>query len=175
VKDSFGSLDILVNNAGLTHWGSLAQTSVADFDRLVAVNARGAFLMMRAAADQLADGGRVVNISSGATSTAVAGIGLYSGVKAFLDQVTKVAAVEFAARRITVNAVPPGSTATGPFARLTAAQLAEAGSAFALGRIGEPADTAAVVAFLASAEAGFVTGQVIYNAGGQRGPVRWSA
>ena len=141
---------------------------------LVAVNARAPFLMMRAAADQLADGGRVVNISSGVTSTALAGIGLYSGVKAFVDQVTRVAAVEFAARGITVNAVAPGSTATGPFARLTAAQRAEAGAAFGLGRIGEPADTAAVVAFLASEEAGFVTGQVIYNVGGQRGPVRWT-
>ena len=152
----------------------MAQTSVADFDRHIAVNARGPFLMMRAAADALADGGRVVNISSGITSTALAGIGLYSGVKAFLDQVTRVAAVEFAARQITVNAVAPGSTATGPFAGMTAAQRAEAGSGFALGRIGEPADTAAVVAFLASADAGFVTGQVIYCVGGQRGPIRWT-
>jgi len=174
VVREFGRLDILVNNAGITHWGALAQTSVEDFDRLVAVNARAPFLMMRAAADRLADGGRVVNISSGVTSTALAGIGLYSGVKAFVDQVTRVAAVEFAARGITVNAVAPGSTATGPFAQLTAAQRAEAGAAFALGRIGEPADTAAVVAFLVSEEAGFVTGQVIYNVGGQRGPLRWT-
>jgi 3-oxoacyl-[acyl-carrier protein] reductase len=174
VLNSFGSIDILVNNAGLTHWGSLARTSVEDFDRLVAVNARGPFLMMGAAAERLADGGRVINISSGVTSTALAGIGLYSGVKAFLDQVTRVAAAEFAARRITVNAVAPGSTATGPFGQLTAAQRAEADAAFALGRIGEPADTAAVVAFLASDEAGFVTGQVIHCAGGQRGPIRWT-
>jgi 3-oxoacyl-[acyl-carrier protein] reductase len=172
VVGEFGRVDILVNNAGITHWGALAQTSLEDFDRLVAVNARAPFLMMQAAADKLADGGRVVNISSGVTSTALAGIALYSGVKAFLDQVTKVAAAEFAARGITVNAVGPGSTATGPFAHLTAAQRAEAGAAFALGRIGEPADTAGLVAFLASADAAFVTGQIIYNAGGQRGPIR---
>ncbi len=174
IAGGLGGLDILVNNAGITHWGSVAQTSVEDFDRLVAVNARAPFLMMQAAADKLTDGGRVVNISSGVTSTALAGIALYSGAKAFLDQVTKVAAAEFAARRITVNAVAPGSTATGPFAQLTAGQRAEAGSAFALGRIGEPADTAAVVAFLASEEAGFITGQVIYNVGGQRGPISWA-
>ncbi len=173
VTGEFGRLDILVNNAGVTHWGSVAQTSVEDFDRLVAVNARGPFLMMRAAADRLADGGRVVNISSGVTSTAVAGIALYSGVKAFLDQVTRVAAAEFAGRRITVNAVAPGSTATGPFASLTEEQKAAAGTSFGIGRIGEPADTAAVVAFLASAEAGFLTGQVIYVVGGQHGPVGW--
>jgi 3-oxoacyl-[acyl-carrier protein] reductase len=172
VVGEFGRLDILVNNAGVTHWGSVTQTSVEDFDRLVAVNARGPFLMMQAAAERLADGGRVVNISSGVTSTAVAGIGLYSGVKAFLDQVTRVAAVEFAGRGITVNAVAPGSTATGPFASLTEEQRGAAGTSFGIGRIGEPADTAAVVAFLASAEAGFVTGQVIYVVGGQHGPVR---
>jgi 3-oxoacyl-[acyl-carrier protein] reductase len=172
VVGEFGRLDILVNNAGITHWGSVAQTSAEDFDRLVAVDARAPLLMMRAAAGTLADGGRVVNISSGVTSTALAGIALYSGAKAFLDQVTRVAAVEFAARRITVNAVGPGSTMSGPFGQMTAEQKAEASSAFALGRIGEPTDTAGVVAFLASEDAGFVTGQVIYNAGGQRGPIR---
>jgi 3-oxoacyl-[acyl-carrier protein] reductase len=172
VAGEFGRLDILVNNAGITHWGSVAQTSVEDFGRLVAVDARAPFLMMRAAAGTLADGGRVVNISSGVTGTALAGIALYSGAKAFLDQVTKVAAVEFAARRITVNAVGPGSTASGPFGHMTAQQKADASSAFALGRIGELADTAGVVAFLASEDAGFVTGQVIYAAGGQRGPIR---
>jgi 3-oxoacyl-[acyl-carrier protein] reductase len=169
---AFGRLDILVNNAGVTHWGAVAQTSLEDFDRLVAVNARAPFLMMQAASERLSDGGRVVNISSGVTSTAVAGIALYSGVKAFLDQVTRVAAVELAGRGITVNAVAPGSTATGPFASLTAEQKVAAGTSFGIGRIGEPADTAAVVAFLASAEAGFVTGQVIYVVGGQHGPVR---
>ena len=84
VVGEFGRLDILVNNAGITHWGALAQTRLEDFDRLVAVDARAPFLMMQAAADTLADGGRVVNISSGVTSTALAGIALYSGVKAFL-------------------------------------------------------------------------------------------
>ena len=175
VVGEFGRVDILVNNAGVTHWGALAQTSVEDFDRLVAVDARAPFLMMQAAAGKLADGGRVVNISSGVTNTAVAGIALYSGVKAFVNQVTRVAAIEFAARGITVNAVGPGSTATGPFAQVTAAQRAEAGAAFALGRIGEPADTAGLVAFLASEDAAFITGQIIYNAGGQRGPIRWTA
>lgn len=74
--------------------------------------------------------------------------------------------------RITVNAVGPGSTMSGPFGQMTAEQKTEASSAFALSRIGEPADTTGVVAFLASEDAGFVTGHVIYNAGGQRGPIR---
>lgn len=165
------ALDILVNNAGVAHWAPLSRTELADFDRLVNVNARGPFMMMRAASDILADGGRVINISSGVTNTALAGMSLYSGVKAFLDQVTKVAAVEFAPRGITVNAVAPGTTATGPFGHLSDKQRAQAGSAFDLGRIGEAADTAGVVAFLASEDASFITGQVIYNVGGQHGPV----
>jgi 3-oxoacyl-[acyl-carrier protein] reductase len=170
---AFGKLDILVSNAGVTYWGPLADTSPEDFDHLVAVDARAPFLLMRAAAGRLSDGGRVVNVSSGVTSAAqpVPGSALYSGAKAFVDQVTRVAATEFAARGITVNAVAPGSTATGRLAALSAGQRAELAAAFALGRIGEPADTAAVVAFLVSDEAGFITGQVIYNTGGQHGPV----
>lgn len=171
VTAEFGTLDILINNAGITHRASLAQARLEDFDRLVAVNARAPFLMMQAAAECLGEGGRVVNISSGVTSSALAGIGLYSGVKAFLDQMTKVAAVEFASRRITVNAVAPGSTATGPFGQLSAEQRQKAGAAFGLGRIGEPSDTAGLVAFLASDDAAFITGQIIYNTGGQHGPV----
>lgn len=66
----------------------------------------------------------------------------------------------------------PGSTMSGPFGQMTAEQKTAASSAFALGRIGEPTDMTGVVAFLASEDAGFVTGQVIYNAGGQRGPIR---
>jgi 3-oxoacyl-[acyl-carrier protein] reductase len=171
----FGRLDILVNNAGLTHWAALAAITVADFDRLVAVDARAPLLTMQAAATALTEGGRVINICSGVTAVPLAGIGLYSGVKAFLDQVTKVAALELAARKITVNAVAPGSVATGPFEHLSAAQRAEAGAAFALGRIGEAADVAAAVAFLASDDAAFITGQILHVSGGQRGPIRWTA
>jgi 3-oxoacyl-[acyl-carrier protein] reductase len=94
-------------------------------------------------------------------------------VKAFLDQGGR-GGVRRARdpRGITVNAVALGSTATGPFAGLSADQKVAAGSPFGIGRIGKPADTAAVVAFLASAEAGFITGQVSYAVGGQHGPVR---
>jgi 3-oxoacyl-[acyl-carrier protein] reductase len=168
--DGLGRLDILVNNAGVTVWAPLARIPVEEFDRLVAVDARAPFFLLQAAAGQLTDGGRVVNVSSAVTSTALAGSSLYSGVKAFLDQITRVAAVELAPRRITVNAVAPGTTATGRLADTTPEQRAEMGSSFSLGRIGEPADTAALVAFLASDEASFITGQVIYNNGGQLRP-----
>ena len=166
-----GKLDILVNNAGVTSWGPLASVPLEELDRLVAIDAWAPFLMMQAVAVTLSEGGRVVNVSSAVTSTALAGLSLYSAVKAFVDQLTRVAAVEFASRRITVNAVAPGTTATGRLAEPTSEQRTQMGASFTLGRIGEPADTAALVAFLASEEAGFITGQVIYNNGGQLRPV----
>jgi 3-oxoacyl-[acyl-carrier protein] reductase len=172
VLREFGRWDVLVNNAGVMHWSPLAATRTQDIDHLVAVDARAPMLLMRAAAEKLADGGRIVNISSGVTATALPGLGLYSGVKAMLDQVTKVAAAELGVRRITVNAVGPGSTATGPFAQLSTEDKERNGAAFGLGRMGEPEDTANLVSFLVSAGADFVTGQVIYCAGGQLGPVR---
>jgi 3-oxoacyl-[acyl-carrier protein] reductase len=168
---AFGKLDILVNNAGITFWAPMRSIPIEEFDRLVAVDARAPFLIMQAAAPALSEGGRVVNISSAVTSTALAGSSLYAGVKAFLDQMTRVAAVELASRRITVNAIAPGTTATGRLANPTAEQRVQMGASFTLGRIGEPADTAALVAFLASEEASFITGQVIYNNGGQLRPV----
>jgi 3-oxoacyl-[acyl-carrier protein] reductase len=158
-----------VNNAGVTFWRPIAQMDVESFDRIVAVDVRAPFLMMKEAADALSDGGRVISIASGVTSSAVPGSSLYSGAKAFIDQLTKVAALEFSTRRITVNAVAPGSTATGPFAALPADRLAELGAAAF--HLGSPADTAALVAFLASDEASFITGQIIYNTGGQHGSI----
>ncbi|MGO9974367.1 MAG: SDR family NAD(P)-dependent oxidoreductase [Solirubrobacteraceae bacterium] len=172
---SLGKLDILVSNAGIAPWGPLTRVTVEDFDHLLAVDARAPFLLMQASAERMSEGGRIVNISSAVTSTALAGSSLYSGAKAFIDQVTRVAAIELAPRRITVNAVAPGTTATGRLADPTPEQRAQMGEAFTLGRIGEPADTAALVAFLASEQAGFITGQVIYNNGGQTRPVGWAA
>jgi 3-oxoacyl-[acyl-carrier protein] reductase len=171
VVEQLGRLDILVNNAGVTTWGALGHISVEEFDGAVAVNARAPFLVLQAASRVLFDGGRVINISSGVTSSPQPGSALYAATKAFVDQVTKVAAVELASRRITVNAVAPGTTTTGRLANLTDEERTVAGASFGLGRIGEPADTAGLVAFLASDDAAFITGQVIYNTGAQRGRV----
>ncbi|MGH9017945.1 MAG: SDR family NAD(P)-dependent oxidoreductase, partial [Acidimicrobiales bacterium] len=131
-----GHLDILVNNAGVTSWGPLTRVQLDEFDRLIAIDARAPFLMMQAVADTLTEGGRVVNISSAVTSTALAGLSLYSAVKAFVDQMTKVSAIEFAPKRITVNAVAPGTTATGRLAEPTPEQRTQMGASFTLGRIG---------------------------------------
>ena len=163
----FGRLDIVVNNAGVTYWRPLAKTPLEDIEHLFALDARAPYLVIQAAADKLAEGGRVINISSSVTSVALPGSSLYSGVKAFVDQVTKVAAFELAGRGITVNAVAPGTTATGRWSQMPAEQQQHVIDTFALGRVGEPKDTAGLVAFLASEDAGFITGQVIYNTGGQ--------
>lgn len=171
-----GRLDVVVNNAAVTSFGRIEMVSIEPvgakaFDRLVAVDARAPFLLLGAAVGALADGGRVITISSALTSTALAGLSLYSMAKAFVEQLTKVAAVELAPRRITVNAVAPGTTAAGRLSNPSPEQRDQWGAAFSLGRIGEPDDTAAVVALLASDDAGFITGQVITNNGGQLGPV----
>ncbi len=171
VVEQLGRLDIVVNNAGVTTWGAIGEVPVEGFDRAVAVNARAPFLILQAASGVLSTGGRIINISSGVTSSPQPGSALYAATKAFVEQLTKVAAVELAPRQITVNAVAPGTTTTGRLAELTDDQRAVAGASFGLGRIGEPADTAGLVAFLASEDAAFITGQVIHNTGAQRSRV----
>jgi NAD(P)-dependent dehydrogenase (short-subunit alcohol dehydrogenase family) len=112
----------------------------------------------------------VVNVSSDVTSTGLAGLSPYSAANAFVDQMTRVATIEFAPRRITVNAVARGTTATGRLAEPTPEQRVQMGASFTLGRVGETADTAALIAYLVSKEASFITGQVIYHNGGRIGP-----
>lgn len=163
----FGRVDLLVNNAGALHWAGLRESTLDDVDRLLAVNARAPFLMVQAAADKLAEGGRIVNLSSGVTSMPMPNTALYGGVKAFVDQFTRVAALELGERRITVNAVAPGTSATERWEYIPAERRAQLETMFPLGRVGRPADTANLVAFLVSDDADFITGQVIYNTGGQ--------
>ncbi|HEY3873065.1 MAG TPA: SDR family oxidoreductase [Actinocrinis sp.] len=163
----FGKVDILVNNAGALHWFPLRESTLEDVDLLLAVNARAPFLLVQAAADKLAEGGRIVNLSSAAISTAMPNTALYGGSKAFVEQLTRVAALELGARRITVNAVGPGTSATESWEQIPAERRAQLEGMFALGRVGRPADTANLVSFLVGDEADFITGQVIYNTGGQ--------
>jgi 3-oxoacyl-[acyl-carrier protein] reductase len=163
----FGRLDILVNNAAALHWAPLRETTIEDIDLLLAVNARAPFLLVQAAADKLNEGGRIVNLSSAAISTPMPNSCLYGGSKAFVEQLTKAAALELGARRITVNAIGPGTSITERWEHTPAERREELEHMFALGRVGRPADTANLVAFLVSDDADFITGQVIYNTGGQ--------
>ena len=165
-----GGLDILVNNAG----GLLARVAIAEMSddhwhRVLDLNLASAFYCTRAATRHLGRGGRIVNVSSQAAENGGgSGASAYAAAKAGLIGFTRAAAKELGGRGITVNAVAPGFIADTPFHATFSspesqrAMVAQAAAA----RAGEPADVAAVVAFLASPEAGYVTGTVTDINGG---------
>jgi 3-oxoacyl-[acyl-carrier protein] reductase len=161
-----GRLDILVNNAGVGALGPLEELSLAQVDEVLAVNVRSAFLMAQAAAVHLSAGGRIVNIGSCMVER-VPGPGgtLYALSKSALTGLTKALARELGGRGITANLVHPGpidtemNPADGPMA-----DAQRAGTA--LGHYGEGADVAGMVAYLAGAEAGYVTGAALSIDGG---------
>lgn len=161
----FGGLDIVVNNAAVALMKPLAEFSAEEFDRIFAVNTRGVFFCCREAARRLRGGGRIVNISTGATVGGTAGGAVYCASKAAVEQFTRALARELAGRRITVNTVSPGFTETDMFASLP--HLAElAPKLTPLGRAGKPEEVAAVAAWLCTEDAGWITGQNIQAGGG---------
>ncbi|WP_024804582.1 SDR family oxidoreductase [Nocardia sp. BMG51109] len=166
-EDAFGGLDILVVNAGIARFAPIADASTEDFDQQFAVNTRATFLALREAARRLRDGGRVVVISSGATVTGRPGAGVYAASKAATDQLVRAAAGELGARGITVNSVRPGAIRTDSLlGTVDTAALDAIADRTPLRRIGEPTDIAGIVAFLASADAGWITGQHLHAGGG---------
>lgn len=164
--EAFGALDIVVNNVGINLVSPIATTDESDFDRIVAVNFKGSFLVMKHAANAVSDNGRIINISTGNTRVSMPFIGVYAATKAAVEQMGFSLARELGSRGVTVNAVLPGLTDTDglrPEIREHAASIIEMTP---LGRIGTPEDVAEVVAFLASEEARWVTGQTIGASGG---------
>ncbi len=163
-----GSLDILVNNAGITRDTLLVRMKEEDWDRVVTVNLKGAFLCTRAAAKVMMKqrSGRIVNIASVVGVMGNAGQANYSASKAGLIGLTKSAAKELAARGITVNALAPGYIETEMTAVLPLAVREQFLNMTPLGRAGTAEDVAAVVSFLVSPDASFITGQVIHIDGG---------
>lgn len=160
-------LDILVNNAAVVPRVPVAEVTAADFDRAMTINAKYPLLAMRRAADLLRDNGRIVNISTLNTVVPPVGFALYAASKAALEQFTAVAAREFGARGITVNTVSPGATDTDLLhASNPPEALAQTSALTALGRLGQPADIANVVAFLAGPDSQWITGQNIRATGG---------
>ena len=161
---TFGRLDILINNAGIFWSKPIVETTEEEYDRMFAVNAKGQFFALQEAAKHMADGGRIVNISTGGTKLAFPGIGVYGASKSALEFFTKVAAKELGARHITVNTISPGYTETD---MLSDPQFRTIGiQASPLGRLGTPADIAQVVSFVVSDEAGWITGDTIQAGGG---------
>ncbi len=167
VKD-FGRLDILVNNAGITRDGLIMRMKDEDWDAVLAVNLKGAFLCTRAASRPMLKqrAGRIVNIASVVGLMGNAGQANYSASKAGLIGLTKTCAKEFGSRGVTVNAVAPGYIQTAMTDKLTEEQRSKMLEMVPLGRLGSVSDVAAAVSFLASEDAGYVTGQVLTVDGG---------
>jgi 3-oxoacyl-[acyl-carrier protein] reductase len=168
ILEEFGRVDILVNNAGVTRDGLAMRMSLEDWDSVVNTNLRGAFsfaqAIIRAMIKQRS--GRIINISSVIGLMGNAGQTNYAASKAGLIGFTKSLARELASRNITVNAVAPGFITTDMTAGLSDEVKNSIQSKIPLGKTGTPEDIANAVAFLASAEAGYITGQVLCVDGG---------
>lgn len=167
-KEIFEGVDILVNNAGITNDKLLLRMKAEDFDKVVKTNLNGSFYMLKSVAPLMTKkrSGRIINLSSVVGIKGNPGQVNYSSSKAGVIGLTLSAAKELGSRGITVNAVAPGYISTDMTGVLTDAQKEAAVSAINLGRIGEPWEVAKLVAFLASDDAGYITGQVISIDGG---------
>jgi len=164
---TFGRLDILVNNAGVMFTKPVVEVGEEEFDRIFAVNVKGAFFCSQEAAKRMAEGGRIINLSSSTTALMLPGYGAYVATKGAVEQFSHVLAKELGPRGITVNVVSPGPTDTELFNQgKTEEQKQRFAQMAALGRLGQPQDIADVVALLASEDARWITGQNIRANGG---------
>ncbi|MFI1914211.1 SDR family NAD(P)-dependent oxidoreductase [Nocardia sp. NPDC020380] len=177
VVAEFGGLDIAIGNAGVEHFGPLDEITLADFDRVFHTNVAGQLFTAQAAAPILPEGGRIVLTSSISARIGVYHHALYAASKAAISALVRNLAPELAERGITINAIAPGGTATDMAAEnavhythpaLKAAISADQSirSMNALGRLADPAEIAAITAFLVSSDASYLTGSTIDASGG---------
>ncbi len=167
----FGKVDVLVNNAGVYEFKPLNQVDERHFDRQFNLNVKGLLFATQAAANVFGDaGGSVINISSVASISPQPNAAVYSATKAAVDAMTKSLAAELGPRRILVNSVLPGFTETEGTETMegSADVRRQLVAQTPLGRAGQPKEIAAVVSFLASEDAGWITGQLIPVSGGLR-------
>jgi NAD(P)-dependent dehydrogenase (short-subunit alcohol dehydrogenase family) len=174
--DAFGALDVLVNNAGIIHGADFLELEEADFDRVLRVNLKGAFLVGQAAARRMVaqvkagkPPGSIINMSSINAVVAIPNHTPYCVSKGGIDQLTKVMALALAPYGIRVNAIGPGSIMTDILQAVATDKEAKRRilARTPLGRIGEPEEIAAIAVFLASADASYITGETVYADGGR--------
>jgi 3-oxoacyl-[acyl-carrier protein] reductase len=164
---AFGGVDVVVNNAGVMRLAAISQADDAVFDSQIAINLKGTFNTLRESARRLRNGGRIVNLSSSQTGLLHPTYGIYAATKAAVEAMTQVLSKELRGRNITVNAVAPGPTATKLFLDGKPKDVIDHLAKLApLERLGEPADVAAAVAFLAGPDGGWINGQVLRANGG---------
>jgi 3-oxoacyl-[acyl-carrier protein] reductase len=164
----FGPVDVLVNNAGILKLAPLADVTDEDYQRVIAVNLTGTFNGMREGARRVRDGGRIINFSTSVIGYYIPNYAIYAATKAAVEAMTHVLAKELGSRGVTVNAVAPGPIATEMFLTGRPEEVIRRMTGdIPLGRLGEPADIAHVVSFLASPESTWVNGQVIKANGGR--------
>jgi NAD(P)-dependent dehydrogenase (short-subunit alcohol dehydrogenase family) len=171
LKDQWqrNQFDYLVNNAGVGVHASFADTTQAQFDELVNVHFKGAFFLTQTLLPLIADGGRILNISSGLARFALPGYSAYAAMKGAIEVLTRYLAKELGARRIAVNTLAPGAIETdfgGGVVRDNSELNAFIASQTALGRVGLPDDIGGAVVSLLSKESGWINGQRIEASGG---------
>lgn len=174
--DGFGDIDVLVNNAGVTHAADFLDLSETDFERVLAVNLKGAFLCGQAVARTMVDKvkkggepGSIINMSSINAVLAIADQIPYSVSKGGIGQLTRVMALSLAPHGIRVNAIGPGSVMTDMLSSVVTSGDAREKilARTPLGRIGDPSEIAGIAAFLVSKDAAYITGQTLYADGGR--------
>jgi len=165
--EAFGRVDVVVNSAGIMPMGRITMDSLPDFDRTIATNLRGTFLVFARAAETLGEGGRIIALSSSVIAKSFPGYGPYIASKAGVEGMVPVFANELRGRGITVNAVAPGPVATELFFKgKSEEQVAQVARIAPLERLGEPEDIAAAVSFLAGPDGAWVNAQILRANGG---------
>ncbi|MFK0163374.1 SDR family oxidoreductase [Rhizobium sp. NPDC090279] len=164
----FGRVDALVNNAGISKFSPMAEVTDEDFQQQIAVNLTGTFNGMREGAKRVRDGGRIINLSTSIIGHYSPGNSVYAATKAAVEAMTHTLAKELGPRGVTVNAVAPGPIATELlFKGRSEALIQRLINDIPLGRLGLPEEIAQIVSFLASAESGWINGQIIRANGGR--------
>jgi 3-oxoacyl-[acyl-carrier protein] reductase len=163
----FGSVDVVVHNSGIMPLSPIGKSDVELFDKVIATNLRGAFLVLAQAAQHIATGGRIIAFSSSVLAKSFPSYGPYIASKAGVEGLVHVLANELRGRNISVNAIAPGPVATELFLKgKNEEQIAEISKMAPLERIGQPVDIANVVSFLAGPDGSWVNSQVVRANGG---------